>query len=67
MTLNTKDFPQDTLTREIPAESVTPFEIEVQDPDAFLLHLWRLDASLIADIIVQQAADLGAPPVTPEE
>jgi hypothetical protein len=67
VTLNRKDFPRAALAREIPDESIAPFDIEVQDPDTFLLHLWSLDARLMTAIVVQQAADLGAPPVTPEE
>jgi len=67
VTLNRKDFPAESLAREIPAAAVEPFTLEVQDPDTFLLHLWGLNARLMTEIVIQQAADLGAPPVTPQQ
>jgi predicted nucleic acid-binding protein len=67
VTLNRRDFPQAALARHLPTESIAPFAIDVQDPDTFLLSLWRRDAAQLTAIIVQQAADLGAPPVTPME
>jgi predicted nucleic acid-binding protein len=67
VTLNRRDFPRAALTREIPEEAIAPFAIEVQDPDSFLMNLWGLDARVMAEIVIQQVADLGAPPVTPQE
>jgi len=58
VTLDVDDFPQTALDR---------FDIEVQSPDEFLRHLYDLDSERMVQIIVEQAADLRDPPLTPRQ
>lgn len=58
VTQNLKDFPK---------SSIAPFEIEVQSPDEFLVHLFHLDPQRLIKIITEQAEDLRNPPITVSE
>ena len=58
VTANLKDFPP---------ESLTPFGIEVQSPDDFLVHLYYLDGEIVARIILEQAGELRKPGKTVPE
>jgi hypothetical protein len=58
VTSNVDDFPQTALDR---------FDIEVQSPDEFLRHLYDIDSERMLEIIVEQAADLQDPPITPRQ
>jgi predicted nucleic acid-binding protein len=58
VTLDVDDFPRTPLDR---------FDIEVQSPDEFLQHLYELDSERMVEIIVEQAADLRDPPLTPRQ
>ena len=58
ITNNRRDFPQSSLD---------PYNIEVQTHDEFLENLFDLDPEGMVEIIIQQASDLGAPPLTPRE
>lgn len=55
VTNNLKHFPQSMLT---------PFEIEVQYPDDFLVQLFYLYPEVMIEIIEKQASDLRRPPKT---
>jgi predicted nucleic acid-binding protein len=55
VTNNLKDFPQNI---------VSPFEIEVQHPDDFLVQLFYLYPEFMIEIIEKQAGDLRRPPKT---
>jgi hypothetical protein len=55
VTLNIRHFPQ---------ASLDPYHIEVQSPDAFLLHLFTLDPEDLTDLVRRQAADLDSPPMS---
>src|SRR5438270_3712691 len=52
VTQNTKDFPADCLS---------PFDIDTQTPDEFLVHLYHLAPETMAQIIIEQAGDLYKP------
>jgi hypothetical protein len=58
VTLNTKHFPQ---------HSLATYHVDVQSPDAFLIHLFTLDPETMAQIIRNQAADLQSPSMTPAQ
>jgi predicted nucleic acid-binding protein len=58
VTKNLKDFPH---------ESLLPFDIEVQSPDDFLVHLHYLDSETVAKILIEQAGDLRKPSKTVPE
>lgn len=58
VTINLRDFPQASLDR---------YNIQVQSPDEFLENLFELDSEGMVDVIVEQAADLGYPPLSPRE
>lgn len=58
VTLNLSDFPQAALE---------PYNVEAQSPDEFLEHLFDLDPDRKVEIIVEQAADLTYPPLTPRD
>ena len=53
VTQNLKDFPPDSLT---------PFHIEAQSSDDFLVHLFYLSTESMIRILVEQANDLRNPP-----
>ncbi len=53
--------------RDFPSQALAPFDIAAQDPDTFLIDLWGAHAPVMARMIVQQAADLGDPPLTPAD
>ncbi len=55
VTQNSRDFPPDSLT---------PFNIEAQSPDDFLVHLFHLRTENMIKIIVEQLRDLHSPPKT---
>lgn len=55
VTQNLKDFP---------SELISPFGIETQSPDEFLVHLFYLAPQAIAKLIKDQAGDLRNPPIT---
>ena len=58
VTQNTKDFPVDCLS---------PFDIDAQTPDEFLVHLFHLAPEIMAQIIIEQAGDLAKPSMTVPE
>jgi len=49
VTYNLKDFPRTSLA---------PYNIEAQHPDEFLMHLYGIDPITMAQLVVDQAADL---------
>jgi predicted nucleic acid-binding protein len=53
--------------RDFPDASLTPFEIEAQSPDDFLVHSYYLDREAMAKIVVEQATDLCNPSKTTPE
>jgi predicted nucleic acid-binding protein len=55
VTQNLKDFP---------SESLSPFGIEAQTPDDFLVNLFYLSPYIIAKILIDQANELRNPPRT---
>lgn len=58
VTNNTKDFPQDYLSR---------YNIEVVDPDSFIVNLIDLDPELALQAIQKQSNRLKDPPKTINE
>jgi predicted nucleic acid-binding protein len=58
VTQNIKDFPADCLS---------PFDIDAQSPDEFLVHLFHLSPEIMAQIIIEQAGDLCKPSMTVPE
>lgn len=55
VTQNLRDFPSDDLS---------PFDIEAQSPDDFLIHLFHIAPETMIKIIKDQASDLRDPPQT---
>ncbi len=55
VTNNTKDFP---------AEALKPYSIETQTPDEFLEYLYDLAPDVMAQIVIQQNADMVRKPET---
>ncbi|MDA0159404.1 PIN domain-containing protein [Solirubrobacter ginsenosidimutans] len=55
VTFNLKDFPP---------EACEPFAIEAIHPDDFLLDLYELSRSVVAEVVDRQAAVLRRPPMT---
>lgn len=53
--------------RHFPSKALAPFGVEAQSPDKFLLDLLELDATLMAEIIIDQARALRNPPKTAAE
>lgn len=58
VTWNRKDFPSAALS---------PYGIEAQDPDEFLLHVINLKSSVVTQTIERQAAALNNPPLTSDD
>ncbi len=58
VTQNLKDFPLALLT---------PFEVEAQSPDKFLVDLYSNDRERIAQILIKQAGNLHNPSMTVSE
>lgn len=58
VTFNLKDFPEAALS---------PYQIEAQHPDVFVLHLLSLDATRVCAAIRKQRLDLRKPPKSAEE
>lgn len=58
VTWNLKDFP---------AEKLSPYNLEAQDPDEFLVNIIDLKPSAVSEAIVRQAASLKNPPCSPED
>jgi len=58
VTWNLKDFP---------AQAVTRYNVEAQDPDEFVLNVIDLGPAAVSRIVQQQAAALRNPPQTLEE
>ncbi len=58
MTWNLKDFPE---------EKLSPYNIEAQDPDEFLLNIIDLKPSVVSQVLMQQAGALRNPPCTTDE
>jgi predicted nucleic acid-binding protein len=52
--------------RHFPPKALTPYGIQAQDPDTFLLHLHGLDPDRMAHVILRQAAALARPSQTTE-
>lgn len=50
--------------RHFPAQSLSPYAIEAQHPDAFLMHTYDTDADSVLEIVRQQAMALRRPPQT---
>lgn len=51
--------------RHFPAAALAPFGKQQTDPDDFLCALLDIDGPSVVDTIVEQAADLRRPPLTP--
>lgn len=49
---------------DFPAEKLTPYAIEAQHPDEFVLHQLDLAAGLVCTAVAEQAASLKNPPRT---
>jgi hypothetical protein len=58
VTANLSDFPADKLT---------PYAIEAQHPDEFVLHQLDLSGSVVCNVVVEQAAALKHPRLTLNE
>ncbi|GER89000.1 PIN domain-containing protein [Dictyobacter vulcani] len=58
VTQNLKDFPSNSLS---------PFDIEAQSPDDFLVHLHYLNSEVVARNLIEQAGDLRKPSKTVPE
>lgn len=58
VTWNTKDFPSDALS---------PYDIEAQDPDEFVLNVIDLKATAVSRAIERQAASLRNPPMSVDD
>jgi predicted nucleic acid-binding protein len=54
-------------SRHFPATALAPFGKRQIDPDDFLCTLLDIDGPTVADTIVEQAADLRRPPLTPAQ
>ncbi len=52
---------------DFPAARTTPHGIVVRSPDEFVLQLTRTDVDAVVSVVVQQAAALRHPPMTPAE
>jgi hypothetical protein len=50
--------------RDFPREALDPLGIEVQTPDAFVLHVVDLAPELVAKVLVEQADALKRPPMS---
>lgn len=53
--------------RDFPAEALAPFHISAQSPDEFLMGLFLAHPEEMAQIIIEQAADLHRPPQGPQD
>lgn len=53
--------------RHFPAAALAPFGKQQIDPDDFLCTLLDIDGPAVAEVIVEQAADLRRPPLTPAQ
>ncbi len=53
--------------RDFPPQALAPYIIEAQMPDTFLMNLCQDNLPEIAQIIIEQAADLRNPPRTVEQ
>jgi predicted nucleic acid-binding protein len=53
--------------RDFPEASLSPFDIEAQTPDQFLMHLLHLNPQGMVELLTQQARDLGNPPMSLQE
>jgi predicted nucleic acid-binding protein len=47
--------------RDFPAASLDPWGIERQGPSTFLIHLYDLEPGIVAQKLVEQAANVGLP------
>ncbi len=54
-------------TKHFPPEACQEYDLDVQTPDEFLLHLWSLRPEELTTILTEQAMVLQAPPMTIEE
>ena len=53
--------------RHFPASTLTPYGIEVQHPDEFLIDIYDLAPDTLARVIHEQAADLKKRPTPPRQ
>lgn len=58
VTWNTKDFPN---------EKLSPYNIEAQDPDEFILNVIDLKPTAVSQAVERQAAGLKHPPRSPDD
>lgn len=58
VTWNKKDFP---------SEALSPYNLEAQDPDEFVLNVLDLKPTAVSQAIQRQAASLKSPPRSPDE
>lgn len=47
-----------------PSHACDPYDIDIQNPDQFLCHLWHLSSEDMADVLTEQAGHLMSPPRT---
>jgi predicted nucleic acid-binding protein len=52
---------------DFPAAALQPFEIEAQSPDKFVRHLVDLAPARVGQVLAEQAAALGAPPLSVDD
>jgi predicted nucleic acid-binding protein len=53
--------------RDFPEQALTPYGIEAQSPDEFLLRLAHIHGEHVVKLITEQANDLRHPPKSPTE
>jgi predicted nucleic acid-binding protein len=53
--------------RDFPAQALSPYGIESQHPDDFILHLIDLNPTEICQVVKKHKSSLKSPPKTPEE
>ena len=58
ITYNLKDFPDDQLS---------PYGVEVQHPDDFIVHLLDLSPGLVCSAVKRQRSNLRNPPLSADE
>jgi predicted nucleic acid-binding protein len=58
VTKNLKDFP---------CECLSPFDIEAQPPDDFLIHLYHFNSETVIRVLIEQAGELRKPSKTVPE
>ncbi len=53
--------------KHFPRASLTPYNMEAQSPDEFLMNLYGIDPLTMVQLVIDQAADLKKRPITPQQ